>query len=213
VQDIAPLGSSGTLYPPMRRLLTLAVAVAVVAAVVAGLRQADGGDGESRPLGLSSEEVQRRLAGAPAPLAALHRQANRLLPADTDEVRARLRSLRGHPVVLNKWASWCAPCRAEFPHFQRLGVEYGRRIAFLGLDSGDNRGDATAFLRRFPVSYPSYEDPGHRIATALGIPPTFPVTVIYDAAGRKFVHQGVYLEEADLREDIERYALGRGARA
>jgi cytochrome c biogenesis protein CcmG, thiol:disulfide interchange protein DsbE len=198
----------------MRRLLTLAVVLAVAVAVVVGLGQADSDDTSSGPLGLSAREVQRRLAGAPAPLAALHRQANELLPGDFAAVRSRLRALRGHPVVINKWASWCGPCRAEFPHFQRLGIRYGKRVAFLGLDAGDNHDDARAFLQEFPLSFPSYEDPGHRAATGLGIPPTFPVTVFYDATGRRqFLHQGAYLNEAALRDDIERYALRRSAGA
>jgi thiol-disulfide isomerase/thioredoxin len=193
----------------MRRVLTLLLPVAVVAAVVIGLSQAGSGDGPAQPFTLSPQEVQRRLAGSPPALAAIHRQANQLIDGDEDVVKARLRALRGHPVVLNKWASWCGPCRAEFAQFQRLGVAYGKRVAFLGLDASDNAGNARDFLRKFPVSYPSYQDPGHKSATSLGIPPTFPVTVFYDAAGHEYLHQGAYRAEADLRRDIERYALGR----
>src|ERR671936_853689 len=71
-----------------------------------------------------------------------------LLGGGAAAFRARLRGLRGHPVVVNKWASWCGPCRSEFPYFQRLGVELGRRVAFLGVDGNDNDSDSRRFLRR-----------------------------------------------------------------
>ena len=55
---------------------------------------------------------------------------------------------RGRPVVINKWASWCSPCRAEFPVFQQLATERGREIAFLGVNSGDSTQPARDFLAR-----------------------------------------------------------------
>ena len=103
--------------------------------------------------------MQARLAGSPAPLAALHAQASELLPGDARALHARLSALRGYPVVINKWASWCEPCRAEFGVFQRASVSLGREVAFIGIDSGDtSRAEARAFLRTFPLSYPSYYD-------------------------------------------------------
>ena len=49
-------------------------------------------------------------------------------------------------MVVNKWASWCGPCRAEFPFFQSQSVKRGKRIAFLGVDGNDNDADAAEFL-------------------------------------------------------------------
>ncbi len=54
----------------------------------------------------------RQLSGSPPALAALHRQASRLLGSEP-ALAARIRTLRGYPIVLNAWASWCTPCRAE----------------------------------------------------------------------------------------------------
>jgi cytochrome c biogenesis protein CcmG/thiol:disulfide interchange protein DsbE len=154
------------------------------------------------------DQVAQRLAGAPAPLAALHRQANQLLPGGASAFEARLRQLREHPIVINKWASWCEPCKQEFPYFQRLSVELGREVAFLGANSQDDRGPAEEFLRRYPVSFPSYEDPDQKVARVFkGHLNAFPVTAFYDREGElALVHQGGYESEARLREDIERYA-------
>jgi cytochrome c biogenesis protein CcmG, thiol:disulfide interchange protein DsbE len=152
-------------------------------------------------------DARAALAGSPPALRALHAQSGRLLGGGAAAFRARLRALRGHPVVVNKWASWCGPCRAEFPFFQRLSTRLGRRVAFLGVNSNDSDGDARAFLRRYPVSYPSYADPEQKVARVFGATLAFPTTAFYRASGRlAFVHQGAYPSEARLREDIARYA-------
>ena len=98
-------------------------------------------------------------AGATATsLAALDGQANRLLGGGTSAFAKQVKALRGHPIVVNQWASWCGPCRFEFPFFQRLAARYRGRVAFLGVDAQDNRGDAEAFLKQRPLPYPSYYD-------------------------------------------------------
>jgi cytochrome c biogenesis protein CcmG/thiol:disulfide interchange protein DsbE len=199
----------------VRRKLLIGLGLAALVAVFAiGLSQSSStsnGGKEAQPAKQSATEVRRALAGAPAPLASLHRQANALLVGDKAAVRARLDSLRGHPVIVNKWASWCGPCRGEFPIFQRVSVQYGKRVAFLGLDAGDNHADAQRFLARFPVSYPSYQDPNERTAFALGASTNFPITLFFDKRGKEaFAHQGGYASQADLVRDIRRYALGAG---
>jgi cytochrome c biogenesis protein CcmG/thiol:disulfide interchange protein DsbE len=160
------------------------------------------------PSGLTVSEMQAHLAGSPAPLAALHAQASELLPGNARALNARLRSLRGHPVVINKWASWCQPCRAEFGAFQRASVAQGRDVAFIGVDSGDSsRSDALAFLRSFPVSYPSYYDQSGQAGAAMTDSTFTPVTVFYDRHGHQYIHQGPYPSAAKLERDVRRYAL------
>jgi len=125
------------------------------------------GAGQPHSAALSHALVGAQLRGAPEPLAALHAQADQLLGGGAGAFTERLRRLRGAPVVVNKWASWCDPCQSEFPVFQRVSVQLGRQVAFLGLDGKDHAPAAAAFLRRFPVSYPSYQDPDERIARSI----------------------------------------------
>jgi len=186
---------------PLLGLLALAVVVAL------GISQAGGGKATQQKAAprFDLETAKRELAGAPAPLAALHRDANELIAATPASFRARLRDLRGHPVVINKWASWCGPCRSEFPFYQRQGTERGKQVAFVGVNSEDSRGTAATFLRETPAPFPSFEDPKGRIADSLART-AFPATIFLDERGRTaFVHQGQYRSEADLAADIDRY--------
>ncbi len=191
----------------MRRALALLAVAALVGVIVIGLTQAGdstGTSGGTEPATFDLGEARQRLQGAPAPLAELHAQANELLEADPDAFERRLRALRGHPVIVNKWASWCGPCRAELPIFQKVSTERGRQIAFIGLNARDERPAAERFAAQYPVPYPSYEDPDEKIARVLGVPSNFPVTVFIDAKGKTaFVHQGGYGTEAKLVADIE----------
>jgi cytochrome c biogenesis protein CcmG, thiol:disulfide interchange protein DsbE len=194
----------------VRRALPFVAAAAVAAILVIGLTQAGdkGGAGASttkaKPFDL--DRALSSLQGAPQPLAALHGQANDILDGGTKAFQRRLRALRGHPVVINKWASWCGPCRHEFPFFEHVSARQGKQVAFVGLNSGDNRSDAKDFLSEFPLTYPSYEDPDEKAARAIGAPANYPITVFLDAKGRQaFIRQGGYASEAKLEGDIARY--------
>jgi len=138
----------------------------------------------------------------------LERQANKLLDGGTSAFQSRLGGLRGVPVVVNQWASWCGPCRYEFPFFQRLARQYRGRVAFLGDDAQDVRGDATSFLRQYPVPYPHFYDQDASIARLFGGGRGWPTTAFYDRSGRVVnTHIGAYASEAKLDQDIQRYAL------
>jgi cytochrome c biogenesis protein CcmG, thiol:disulfide interchange protein DsbE len=194
----------------MNRTLIALAAVALVAVLVIGLTQAGGPDVPGQE-GASFDiaEAKRDLAGAPAPLASLHDQSNELLAGGNGAFDERLRELRGHPVVINKWASWCGPCRAEFPIFQQVATTRGKEIAFVGVNSRDKRPAAERFAARYPVPYPSYEDPGEKIARALKAPSNFPVTLFVDAKGKTvFISQGAYASAADLSADIDEHLGG-----
>jgi thiol-disulfide isomerase/thioredoxin len=165
-----------------------------------------GGCGSAQPKSAGKPSLTA-LEGSPAPLAALHDQASRLLGGGAGAFKRRLRDLHGYPIVVNKWASWCGPCRVEFPFFQRRSEKLGKRVAFLGVDSNDSDSDARHFLSQYPVSYPSYSDGNLAIAAVFKGVQAFPTTAYYDRRGRlSFVHQGQYTSEAALARDIRRYA-------
>src|SRR5262249_11623599 len=135
-----------------RPFLALA-ALALAAVLGGGCGSSEGGD-----YGGSHPNYAKALAGSPPPLAPPPKQANGLLPGGTDASEARLAGLRGYPVVVNVWASWCGPCREEFPVLQKLSARYGKKVAFLGVNSQDSEDAAATFLREAPLSYPSYTD-------------------------------------------------------
>jgi cytochrome c biogenesis protein CcmG/thiol:disulfide interchange protein DsbE len=168
-------------------------------------------DVESLMATTSDDALEEALAGAPAPLARLYEQPNRILEGGVEAFERRLAELRGYPVVVNKWASWCGPCRAEFPLFQRLSARLGKRVAFFGVDAQDSEDAAKTFLREYPVPYPSYSDPDQKVAELFGATLGFPSTAFYDSSGDlAYTKQGGYAKLADLEADIRRYALGGG---
>lgn len=188
---------------------SVACAGAALALVVAGCGEDDSGDtGAGNPDSeLSAAEAAKPLKGAPAELARLREQANEILDEGLAGFEARLAELRGIPVVVNKWASWCGPCREEFPFFQSQAIERGSEVAFLGLLSDDGAETGATFLEELPLPYPSYLDPDKEIADSFNAGREFPSTLFIDAAGEvTFTKLGPYTDEESLAADIERYA-------
>lgn len=181
------------------RSLPVALLTGLVVLLLAGC----GGDDVS-----PGPDYGEKLAGSPAPLAALHDQANRLVDGDLPAFEERMKGLRGFPAVVNIWASWCGPCRAEFPHFQEAAANLGRKVAFLGVDSDDDADAAATFLEANPVPYPSYSDPDRKIASSLGAPRMIPATAFFDAAGKRtYTKFGSYPDVKSLEADIRARAI------
>jgi thiol-disulfide isomerase/thioredoxin len=128
--------------------------------------------------------------------------------------RLALAALRGHPVVINFWASWCAPCRAEMPMLVRAAHAYaGRGIIVLGMDVDDAPTDARRFLALYRVDYPIVIVPNDRLSRAYGVI-GLPTTVFVDAAGVIRARQlgqfdGAAGEHALARE-LDALITGRG---
>ena len=180
-----------------RAKATLAVALAVS---VAACGQAP------RSAAPTPAEVIAAFAGSPSPLARLHAEANQLRPTSPASFKALLAGLHGYPVIVNLWGAWCGACRAEFPIFQQAAVALGRHAAFIGLDVSDSPDDASTFLREFPVTYPSFQDPGAHVAFALRAGAFYPTTEFYSRAGAlNYTHAGQYFSLAQLKSDVAAY--------
>jgi cytochrome oxidase Cu insertion factor (SCO1/SenC/PrrC family)/thiol-disulfide isomerase/thioredoxin len=155
----------------------------------------------------SPTAARQALAGSPATLGSLHQQAGQLL-GSADALTTRLHALRGYPVVLNAWASWCGPCRSEFGIFASASAAYGKRVAFLGVNTNDNAGEARSFLAQHPVSYPSYQSASTQLSPLAQLE-GLPTTIFIDRSGKVVdVHAGQYETQVALDNDVARYALG-----
>jgi thiol-disulfide isomerase/thioredoxin len=187
-----------------RRSLRAALAtLSLLALTVGGCGSSSGQD-----YGGQHPDYATALAGSPAPLAALHKQADQLLDGGVDAYEARIAALKGYPIVTNVWASWCGPCRYEFPTLQKLSASYGKRVAFVGVNSKDSDDAAATFLEEAPLSYPSYTDRDGKIAASLGTVGGLPDTAFYNRAGDLcFLKQGQYAHQSELEADVRRHAL------
>ena len=129
--------------------------------------------------------------------------------------RVDLVELRGTPVVLNFWASWCVPCREEAPLLER-GWRTGRRqgVLFVGLIMQDIRDDALDFLRRFGQTFPNVRDPSNATARQWGLT-GIPETFFISGRGRVVGHVIGVVTKQQLTGGIAAAMAGRprGAQA
>jgi peroxiredoxin len=115
----------------------------------------------------------------------------------------RLADYRGRPVVLNFWASWCAPCRVEAREFERVWQAYGDQgIVFLGVNTSDGEIPGRLFIKEYGISYPNVLDTTRGIAAQFGAS-GLPTTVFIDREGR-IVHRRVgAIPEQQLAARVE----------
>lgn len=114
-----------------------------------------------------------------------------------------LESLRGKPIVLNFWATYCVPCITEMPMIESIHREYGDRVQFVGINVGETIEQATPQVESTGVTYPQLLDPDMEALGAFGAI-ALPHTVVIDANGTVVREKNLELKSADeLREMIE----------
>jgi cytochrome c biogenesis protein CcmG/thiol:disulfide interchange protein DsbE len=129
-----------------------------------------------------------------------------------DGERSALAQLRGRPVLLNVWATWCHPCRQEIPALEQLHRTYGPQglqVIGVSIDQGDQEQAIREFLQEYGASYAIWLDPDGEITTAystMGVPNTFLIgpdgTLLWKHVGP------VTADNAELRGLIEKSLKG-----
>lgn len=114
-----------------------------------------------------------------------------------------LTDFRGHPLVINFWASWCVPCRKEMPAFQAVYARLKGRVGFIGVNHADTRRDALDFVRTTHVRYPIAFDPDGTTAAAYGLFGV-PTTVFLDSHGRELERDTGQITRDQLEKTIKR---------
>lgn len=156
--------AGGTVH---RRRRTKVLAVAALAALALYAVTRPAGNGPFEP------------SGDPLALPA----AGQLTELTADQFEGVLVGLRGTPVIVNVWASWCAPCRTETPLLQRTWEAHGEEVMILGVASKDVPASSLDFMDEFGVGYPNIFDSSGKIRSRLGLR-GFPTTYVFGADGR-----------------------------
>jgi thiol-disulfide isomerase/thioredoxin len=138
------------------------------------------------------------VAGKPAPVTAF---------TYFDGKHGTLADLVGKPVVINFWASSCAPCLKEMPAFQRVHRELGDRVEMLGVDVSEAQAPGQKMIDRTGVTYPQARDPQGQMVKAYG-GVTLPHTVVIDSKGDVVAIRNQSLSESDLKAALQP-VLGR----
>ncbi|MEZ5371160.1 MAG: TlpA disulfide reductase family protein [Microthrixaceae bacterium] len=126
----------------------------------------------------------------------------RLLAVNEEEFEGMLVGQLGRPVIVNVWASWCAPCRTEMPLLQRAAETYADRVVILGVASNDSPEAAQEFLDDFGLTYPNVFDVSSEIRTELAVT-AYPTTYVFGADGRLQVTIAGGISEQRLAAVIE----------
>lgn len=118
----------------------------------------------------------------------------------------KISDFRGKPLIINVWASWCGPCRAEMGSLDRLARRYGKQFAVIGISTDDHPENARMFLQKSGTAFPMFiDDKPWPLENMLGAN-RLPLTVLVDADG-KVLGKYYGAHEWDSREAVE--AIGK----
>jgi thiol-disulfide isomerase/thioredoxin len=118
-----------------------------------------------------------------------------------------LAKLKGTPLVVNMWATWCHPCVTEMPAFDTVASSIGSGVRILGVNVADDAAAASAFAAKLGVHYPQYTDPDGNLSTAFDVS-NLPATAFIGADGTVLeVHSGAYTADT-LKAAIEHHFPG-----
>ena len=170
----------------------IVVVAVVTAVVVAGNDDQPAGSGPHEVPQVNSAKV-----GALAPDFAIE---------NLDGGTVRLSEFRGTPVVLNFWASWCTPCRKEFPLFRSTLADTNDQFQMVGVDTGDLRGDARQFAEEQHADWPIGFDGTGAVARGYGVDP-LPQTFFIRSDGTIASHVIRGLTKAEFRRELKKIGV------
>ncbi len=124
-----------------------------------------------------------------------------------DGTEVELASLRGKPVFLNFWATWCGPCKTEMPEIQRLHERAGDRIQILAVNLDETAKDIEPFFKELKLTFPTVIDKGKKVANGyrlLGVP----ASIVIDKDGIvQDIRFGPYADDADLAKSVAKVGI------
>jgi peroxiredoxin len=142
-------------------------------------------------------EANSAMVGEPAPDFAIE---------GVDGSTVRLSDFRGKPTVLNFWASWCTPCRKEFPLFRATLADKSDQFHMVGVATGDLRGDAKSFAEEQKADWPIGFDADGSVARGYGVDP-LPQTFFIRADGTIASHTIRELTKAEYRRELKKIGV------
>ena len=197
----APLRPTAWIRSRRAVLTTAGAAAAALLVSACGSGGVSGGSGDTKFImgkdGISTVEKGKRDA------------APDLSGRTIDDKELALSSFKGKVVVLNVWGSWCSPCRAEAPNFQKVSADLkSKGVQFVGINVADPQvKSAVAFEEQFGVTYPSLYDPSSKLMLRFKKgtlnPQAIPSTLVLDREGRIAARSLAALSEEKLRSMID----------